>query len=365
MARRLPGIDAVATLDFPWFNRRPHEPVWRRYGRLLTAGWRIRHGLRTTPLNPSDPVRPLGPFDAALILRDDDWWSAWLAQLAGIPVRIGHDHPRLRPYLTQILPAAARPVHTAAANIALVLAATEGDRVGVALDDRPRAAGEQLTPQHHPLIFQITDDDHRAAEALLAGIPVADTGLDREQASGSNRTTPRLGHAIDVRAAVAIHPGAGAPVKLWRTSAWREVIRAVMQATETVMVTGAAGEADLTRAVAELAALEGRAVLDLGGCTDVGTLAAVFARCRLVMGPDSGPLHLAVAVGTPTVHLFGPADVARFGPWGPAERHRVVVSTLPCAPCGRLDWAEVSDHPCVRVISVAEVVGAVRAVGVI
>jgi heptosyltransferase-2/heptosyltransferase-3 len=103
--------------------------------------------------------------------------------------------------------------------------------------------------------------------------------------------------------------------------------------------------------------------VDLTGRTDLGTLAAVYARCRLVIGPDSGPLHLASAVGTPTVHLFGPADANRFGPWAPAERHRIVTSGLPCAPCGRLHWPDISDHPCVRVIETDAVVAAARSCG--
>ena len=89
-------------------------------------------------------------------------------------------------------------------------------------------------------------------------------------------------------------------------------------------------------------------------------LGALLARADLVVGGDTGPLHLAVATGTPTVHLFGPADPARFGPWGPPDRHRVVATDLPCAPCGRLDWPDPADHPCVRTIALARVVAAGR-----
>jgi heptosyltransferase-2/heptosyltransferase-3 len=89
-------------------------------------------------------------------------------------------------------------------------------------------------------------------------------------------------------------------------------------------------------------------VLDLAGRTSVAQLAALFARCALVLGPDSGPLHLAVAMGRPTVHLYGPADANRFGPWGPPARHRVVASPLACAPCGIFDWPHDALHPCVQ-----------------
>ena len=95
----------------------------------------------------------------------------------------------------------------------------------------------------------------------------------------------------------------------------------------------------------------------LAGETSLGQLAAVFARCRLVLGADSGPLHLAVAVGAPTVHLFGPVDPALFGAWGEPHRHVVLQARffdLPChnRPCNRLDYtaAELPQHPCMQTI---------------
>jgi ADP-heptose:LPS heptosyltransferase len=77
-----------------------------------------------------------------------------------------------------------------------------------------------------------------------------------------------------------------------------------------------------------------RAPLTLAGQTSVGQLAALLGRAALVLGVDSGPLHLAVSQGAPTVHLFGPSDHARFGPWGDSARHVVLRAGLWCSPCG-------------------------------
>jgi ADP-heptose:LPS heptosyltransferase len=66
----------------------------------------------------------------------------------------------------------------------------------------------------------------------------------------------------------------------------------------------------------------------------VGQLVALLARASVVLGVDSGPLHLAASQGTPTLHLFGPSDAARFGPWGDPARHRVLRAGLWCSPCG-------------------------------
>jgi heptosyltransferase-2/heptosyltransferase-3 len=74
-------------------------------------------------------------------------------------------------------------------------------------------------------------------------------------------------------------------------------------------------------------------------------------------------MHLAVAVGAPTIHLYGPVDAAAFGPWGDPRRHRVLTSAWTCAPCNRLDFTDASLplHPCVRAITVEQVLAALPA----
>ncbi len=314
VAARLPGVDAVETVAFPWFDRQPRGPVWRPYARLVRAARRLR-----------------GRFDIAIVLRDDDGWSAWLAALAGIPVRAGHADAGVRPFITHGLPAALRPDHAVAAGVALVAALGHaGATPGTPGATVATPAALPATPLSDPLRFRIDAADHAAAVALLG----------------------------DAVRPIAIHPGAGAAVKRWRSEAWASVISMLAAPGEAVVITGSAGEQALAAVIA--AGIESRPVRDVTSRTDVGALGALFARCRLVLGPDSGPLHLAVAVGTPTVHLFGPADARRFGPWGPPARHAVVRADIPCVPCGRLDWPDPSEHPCVRVIDPAQVLAAAR-----
>jgi ADP-heptose:LPS heptosyltransferase len=303
VAERLPGVDHVRTVAFPWFDRQARRSALGPYRRLAGAAGPIRQA----------------HYDVAVILRADDWWGAWLAALARVPVRVGHNRPGVRPFLTHALPEPAGGGHAVMANIALV-----GGLVG---DGRP------ADPGLDGLAFCLGPPDHAAAAALLGGLA----------------TRP-----------LAIHPGSGAQVKRWRSGGWAEAVAALTAPGEAIVLTGGPAEAAV---VAQTAAVLGRPVVNLAGATPLATLGAVYARCRLVLGPDSGPLHLAVAVGTPTVHLFGPADPARFGPWGPGERHRVVASDLPCVPCGRLDWPDPGAHPCVRTLSVAAVVAAARNCG--
>jgi len=100
------------------------------------------------------------------------------------------------------------------------------------------------------------------------------------------------------------------------------------------------------------------------GETDIHQLAALFQQALVVLGPDSGPLHLASAVGTPTVTLFGPADPVEFGTWGSSARHVILASDIACRPCRVLDWGADNPeyHPCMREIEVGQVLESARRV---
>jgi heptosyltransferase-2/heptosyltransferase-3 len=157
---------------------------------------------------------------------------------------------------------------------------------------------------------------------------------------------------------VAIHAGAGALVKQWSLENWAEVADALhSRAGAAIVLTGGPGEGWLTAGIA--ARMRG-ASLDLSGQTSFGQLAALYSRCDLVLGSDSGPLHLAVAAGAKTIHLYGPVPAAKFGPWGDPARNVVLNSPFLCAPCDRLDWspAALRLHPCVAAIRPQDVIHA-------
>lgn len=302
----LPGVDERLLLDFPGFTRRPKGGPLAPYRYLRE----VARDIETRR------------FDAAIVLRDDHWWGALLAASAGIPVRAGYALPDVAPFLTIDLPPPAEE-HAVTSNARLVAALVTA--LGAAAPTAP------LTPTNAPLRFTIADADHRRAATLLA--PVAGEGP-----------------------LVAIHASSGVPVKLWVEERWAAVAERLVAATGARLVlTGGPDDRALTAAIA--GALSGPA-LDLAGQTSIGVLAAVLARCDLVLGPDSGALHLAVAAGTPTVHLFGPASVVKFGPWGPADRHRVVSAGPRCARCGDLSPSRPRGAACMLAIGVEEAVAA-------
>jgi heptosyltransferase III len=154
---------------------------------------------------------------------------------------------------------------------------------------------------------------------------------------------------------IAIHPGSGADVKLWPIGRWREIARRLIDRGHSIVVTGSQAESDMTGSIVN--GLPG--AVSIAGQTNLDILIALFARAELVAGPDCGPLHLAVACQTPTVHLFGPSDSARFGPWGPPGKHQVVSAGWTCARCGDLSRSRQTGCGCMLAIAVDPVYGSI------
>ena len=115
--------------------------------------------------------------------------------------------------------------------------------------------------------------------------------------------------AADHRRPVAIHPGSGAPRKNWPRGRWTELMARLAEPILLVL-----GEAEMERWNAPPSA-DGRHV-KVARNLPLPELAAALARCRLFLGHDSGVSHLAAAVGTPCVLLFGPTDPAMWAPPG-------------------------------------------------
>jgi len=127
-----------------------------------------------------------------------------------------------------------------------------------------------------------------------------------------------------------LHPGAAWANKRYPPALWGEVARGLAAQTGLRTRVGAApGEGDLAAAV--IAAAGGAA--DLAPAPTLAALVALERGARLVLGGDSGPLHLARALGRPVVAVMGPTDPARHGPYGAAAA--AVVHELPCSFCQR------------------------------
>jgi lipopolysaccharide heptosyltransferase II len=294
-----PHLDEVLTCPFPGFTRRSKKHLLDPYLVL----WSYARTLRNKR------------FDLALVLRFDHWWGAMLALWAGVPERIGYGVRETAPFLTEALPYASGR-HEVKQNLSLIEAVT---------------AGRITDPG--PLEFKPGAEAVRSASRLLA------------------QRDPRQGY-------LCLHPGSGAPVKLWRPEAFAQVADDLAQRHDLqVVITGSASERPLAESIVDRMDTDPLVIV---GQTSLAELAALMGRCTLVIGVDSGPLHLAVSQDVPTVHLFGPVDHRTFGPWGDASRHLVVVSGKSCIPCNRLDYAphELEEHDCARSITAESVLKA-------
>ncbi|HEY3001030.1 MAG TPA: glycosyltransferase family 9 protein [Kribbellaceae bacterium] len=151
---------------------------------------------------------------------------------------------------------------------------------------------------------------------------------------------------------VVVHPGASVPARAPEPDHARAIVRALRAAGWHVVVTGSATERDLTAAVAADGAE------DRGGRTSYRELAAVLRAADCVVAGNTGPAHLAAAVGTPVVSLFAPVvPAARWAPWGvPA-----VVLGDQQAACRdtRARECPLPGHPCLSGVTPDEVVNAV------
>jgi ADP-heptose:LPS heptosyltransferase len=126
----------------------------------------------------------------------------------------------------------------------------------------------------------------------------------------------------DGRPLVAIHPSATDPRRRWPPAHFAVVGDALAAVGARVALVGTAEESTLTAAVRSAMIAPS---VDLAGKLTLGGLAGVLARCRVVIGNDSGPLHLAAAVGVPTVGLYWGPNLIHYGPLMRA-RHRPFVS---------------------------------------
>jgi ADP-heptose:LPS heptosyltransferase len=294
-AALLPGVSAVLSRHCPWVDMRPRPVVVAEVSALVAE-------LAALELDEAVLLTSFhqSPLPTALVLR-----------LAGVPRITGAsvDYPgslldvRLRPGedVDEDLPEPRR---------ALAIAAAAGHRL-------PRG------------------DDGRLA---IRPPPPAVAMVGRYTAG---------------RPYVVLHPGATAPARAWPPRRCAEAVRALAAAGHRVVVTGGPGERALTARVA------GRHGLDLGGRTDLGRLAGVLAGAAAVVAGNTGPAHLAAAVGTPVVSLFSPVVPAcRWAPYGVPH----VLLGDQDAPCrgSRARECPVPGHPCLAGVHAHDVVHAVQ-----
>jgi heptosyltransferase-1 len=239
------------------------------------------------------------------------WKSAILAQLSRVPRRVGFMQPREKPatlfYTQQV---AARGRHIVEQNISLA--------------EELCGPGQSPAPRE-PACFPLPRD------------PAAERAIEQQL------------HAHGLHSFALVNPGAGWGAKCWPAERYAEVVRALATHGLRAIVNFGPGEEQLARDV-ELAANG----LAIAMPATVGELIALCRCARICIGGDTGPVHLAAAVGVPVIALFGPTDPARSRPYGNraivlrSERSQTTTSHLKDPEAGLLQ------------ITAAEVIAAAR-----
>jgi heptosyltransferase-3 len=176
--------------------------------------------------------------------------------------------------------------------------------------------------------------------------------------SAENRVRAILSeHGLRERAFVHVHPASRWRFKCWPATSNAALLDRLADDGHRVVLTSAP-DADERALVDEILARTRARPVDLAGKLSIKELGALAAEARLFIGVDSMPMHLAAAMGTPTVALFGPSGELEWGPWNVA--HRVVTSAHSCRPCGLDGCGGGKVSECLTTLAVEPVHAAVR-----
>jgi heptosyltransferase-2 len=241
---------------------------------------------------------------------------------------------------------------------ALVRWAKIPERWGYATDGRGMLLTRRVAPPPRPFGRH---QSHLYMDLLSA------LGVTREEPDTALRATPKmleLGTALLEREQcrfdrplIGVHPGStNSRAKRWSPLGYARAAREIADARGgRIVVLSGAGEDELADAVREaLVSDGGESPIMLAGKCSLGALMGILSRLSLLLTNDSGPMHLAAALGTPTVGVFGPTDPTETGPAG--SHTRVARERVDCSPCLFRDCP--TDHRCMERLSPERVVEA-------
>ncbi len=255
-------------------------------------------------------------FDIALDLQGL-FRSALAARFSGAPIRIGFANGREGSpwFYTQRVPVFSRDIH--AVDRYLLIAAA----LGASLPETPRFQ------------FKLLEEDMAVIRALCHG----------------------KGLSID-KPWVAMSIGARWPTKRWPLTSFAAVVDQLhMARLGPVVVIGSSEERIHTKG---LRALTKSPFIDLSGEISLRCLPVLLSKASAMITNDSGPMHIAAALGVPTIAMFGPTSATRTGPYGAG--HHVLAGQVPCSPCFSRICRHDPEIECLHIIKPAQVVEVAR-----
>lgn len=263
-------------------------------------------------------------FDVAVVFHPTSFRNALLCFIARIPIRIGSNYKGRGFLLTTFC-----PHNTNLHEVDRYLTVLHLLNKSTALTSSSRDTIQGFSQPE--LEFWHTDAERQSIQKLLQNKEIA--------------PKDRL---------IAVNLGTTWRTKQWDISNFAAVINQISNVLPDVKIvlTGSTAEISL---VEELPHLE--STINLVGKTDILQLGALLERCEVCLTCDSGPMHIAAAVGTPTIALFGPTDPSRHRPYGTG--HTVIEKSVLCRPCyKRTCHRQDTLHLCMQEIKITEVVEA-------
>jgi heptosyltransferase-1 len=217
------------------------------------------------------------------------------------------------------------------------------------------ADGREMAPAFYRKKVEAPTDEMHSVDRYVSAVGgdiVAEKEFSirfsAEEVQGAEALLHQVQYGSDKPLALFV-PSARWPTKRWPPESFAALAeRVVGKEVAQVGVVGSGGDRVLTERIASLAECH---VMDFSGRTTLKELAYLMSKADVVVGNDSGPMHLAAAVGSPVVALYGPTSALRTGPYG--RNHTVLTSGLPCSPCFSRKCS--SSAACMKSISVETV----------
>ncbi|MCZ2858423.1 glycosyltransferase family 9 protein [Blastococcus sp. VKM Ac-2987] len=293
---------------------------------------------------------PAGAAAAELLPGVDEVWTWSCPWILGDPPAVdAADLAALTDRVRALAPDEAvlsTSFHQSPLPLALVLRTAGVPRISAISVDYPGT----LLDVRHRVDDDLPEPERALSLARAAGfeLPAGDDGR-----LVVRRPLPPVAHPAAAEPGyVVLHPGASVPARAWPAQRCAEAVEALADAGHRVLVTGGPGERELTALVA------GTRGVDLGGATSLAEMAALLDGAAAVVVGNTGPAHLAAAVGTPVVSLFAPVVPA--GRWAPYGVPTVLLGDQTAACRGtRARECPVPGHPCLTSVTAQDVVAAV------
>ena len=313
-------------------DAKPHAHIALLTAAKLADLWQLHPAIDEVILfNKTDGIGQVsrklraGNFDTSLIFPNS-FRSACESWMASIPKRIGFGGNARNLLLTKVVPRPATDIQMHKRSTA---------EVEQLIDTSPHKPRDRYPVSGHHLHNYL----HLVAELGANSAPAPPRINVTPGEIESLRTKYSLPAAVPV---IALNPGAEyGPAKRWPADRF---VQSALQIESTQpcvwLITGGPGDLPLaTELLSNLQRLlpaAGARLQNLAGATTLRELCVVLAACDVVITNDTGPMHLAAAVGTPVVVPFGSTSPELTGPGLPGdERHRLVFGQAPCAPCFR------------------------------